>query len=146
MAHVRKQLRDWLRINLAGSPQAGSRVEERRSLPLGKDLKPTLLFEVSNEGSTDLDMDGTQQRVDIVRISACVKDDSVEGADTLDALALFVEGIFSNDPTLGGIAQDYAYQTTEFNFVGTAERTLCVAALTFAVTLFTARADPETAL
>ncbi|RWC47958.1 MAG: hypothetical protein EOS55_13920 [Mesorhizobium sp.] len=146
MAHVRKRLRDWLASNLVGSPHAGLRVEQRRSLPLAKDLKPTLLFEVSNEASTDIDMDGHQQRVVGVRITACVKDDSADGEDTLDALAVFVEGVFASNPTLGGLAQDYAYQTTECNFSGGAERTLCTAALTFAVTVFTARADPETAL
>ncbi|TPK38699.1 hypothetical protein [Mesorhizobium sp. B2-5-3] len=146
MSHVRNQLRDWLAANLVGSPQAGSRVEQRRSLPLAKDLRPTFLFEVSNETSTDIDMDGHQQRVIGVRVTACVKDDSSDGEDTLDAMALFVEGVLSDDPTLGGIAQDYAYQATEFNFTGNAERTLCTAALTFAVTVFTARADPETAL
>jgi hypothetical protein len=146
MPHVRTQLREWLAANLVGSAQAGSRVEQRRSLPLSKDLQPTFLFEVSNEASIDIDMGGDQQRTVGVRITACVKDDSGDGEDTLDAMATFVEGVFSDDPTLGGIAQDYAYQATEFNFVGTAERTLCSAALTFAVTVFTARADPQTAL
>ena len=146
MAHVRKQLRDWLAANLVGSPQVGFRVEQRRSLPLAKDLQPTLLFEVSNEASADIDMDGNQQRVVGIRITACVKDDSADGEDTLDAMALFVEGVFSTNPTLGGLVQDYAYQATECSFVGNAERTLCTAVLTFAVTVFTARADPQTAL
>lgn len=146
MAHVRKQLRDWLAANLVGSPQAASRVEQRRSLPLAKDLRPTFLFEVSNEAATDIDMDGHQQRVIGIRITACVKDDSADGEDTLDAMALFVEVVFSGDPTLGGIAQDYAYQATECSFTGNAERTLCTAVMTFAVTVFTGRGDPETAL
>ena len=144
MAHVRKNLRDWLKDNLAGSTAAGDRVFVRRQLPLEKDFEPTLLISIENERSADQSMDGLQMRAAAVRITACVKDDSESGEDMLDELAAFVEGVFADDPTLGGNADTYEYQATEFAFTAAGEKTLCTAALTFAVTMLTNRADPET--
>jgi len=146
VAHVRKQLRDWLKAELAGSAEAGSRVFVRRSLPLARDLQPTFLLSIENERSADMSMSGSQNRTVAVRITGCVKDDSEDGENTLDAMAVFAEGVFSADPTLGGMAETYEYQATEFAFTAQGETTLCTAALSFAVTLLTARDDPETLL
>jgi len=146
MAHVRKQIRAWLKANLTGSAEAGNRVFMRRTLPLEKNLQPSLIVAVQNERSADASMGGTQQRVVEVRITACAKGDSEATEDTLDALGVFVEGKFAADPTLGGLAETYEYQATEFAFSGDAERSFCTAAFTFAVTLFTARGNPETSL
>lgn len=145
MAHIRKQLRDWLKANLAGSTEAGSRVHVRRSLPEPKSLQPTLQIAVQGERSRDVSMDGGQAREVLVRITALCKGDSEAGEDTLDALAVFVEEMLASNPTLGGIAQTYEYQATEFAFSGEGDKTLCSAAMTFAVAVFTGRDDPETA-
>ena len=146
MPHIRKHLRDWLKANLAGSALAGDRVFVRRTLPLERNLQPSLIVAVQNERSADASMDGIQQRTVEVRITACVKGDSEAGEDMLDALGVFVEGKFAADPTLGGLAETYEYQATEFAFGGDAERSLCTAAFTFAVTLLTNRGNPETSL
>lgn len=147
MAHVRSQVRGWLAGNLAGSPEAGGRVYMRRTLPLEKDLRPSFLVAIQSERSADISMQGTQRRTVEVRVTGCVKDsDSEDGEDTLDAMALFVEGVFAADPTLGGIAETYEYQGTDFAFNAGAETNVCTAASTYAVTLLTARDDPETAL
>ena len=61
-------------------------------------------------------------------------------------MAVFVETVFAADPTLGGLASDYVYRSTEFSTGSVGEKTLSVAALTFAVTLMTGRRDPETIL
>lgn len=146
MAHIRKQLRDWMKVNLVGSPQAGNRVYVRRTLPLPKHLQPTLLIAIQNERSVDASMSGSQQRDVAVRITACAKGDAEATEDTLDALGVFVEKKFAAAPDLGGLASTYEYQTTEFEFSGGGEDTLCTAAFTFTVTLFTNRSDPETSL
>lgn len=146
MSHIRQQLRDWLKANLAGSTEAGSRVLIRRQLPLQKALQPTLVVSVMAEKSNDISMDGLQQREVTIRVTACVKDDSEAGEDTLDALGVFVEGVFAENPTLGGIAQEYEYQGTEHAFAAEGEVTLCTAAMTFAVAVNSRRDDPETAL
>jgi hypothetical protein len=148
MPHIRNQIRMWLKTNLAGSPDAGSRVFIRRAVPLPKGLQPTLLVSIQNEPSTDMSMgdDPMQDRVPQVRITACAKGDAEETEDVLDRLAVFVENQFAVDPTMGGLIQTYAYQLTEFNFSGEGEATLCTAALTFALSVYTRRGDPETAL
>lgn len=143
MAHVRKRIRDWLKVALAGSAEAADRVEVRRSLPTEKGIQPTLLIAVQNEQSQDDAQGGSQQREIAVRITAVARGDAEATEDTLDALAVFVERVFAADPTLGGIAATYEYQATEFAFNGEAERTLCTAALTFSVLVFTDRIDPE---
>lgn len=145
MAHVRKQLRDWLKANLAGSTEAGGRVHVRRSLPEPKDLQPTFQVAVQSERSRDVSMDGGQAREVLVRITALCKGDSEAGEDTLDAMCVFAEEKLAADPTLGGVAQTYEYQATEFAFSGEGEKTLCSAAMTFAVAVYTGRDDPETA-
>jgi hypothetical protein len=148
MAHVRTQIRAWLKTNLAGSADAGARVYISRALPLPKDLRPTLLVSIQSESSNDMSMgdDPMQERVPVVRVTACAKGDSEETEDVLDRMAVFVEGVFAGDPTMGGLIQTYSYQTTEFNFGGDNEATLCTAALTFALQVYTRRGDPETAL
>lgn len=141
--HVRKQIRDWLKVALLGSAEAGDRVEVRRALPTEKNVQPTLLIAVQNEQSQDDAMGGSQRREIAVRITAVAKGDAEATEDTLDALAAFVERVFAADPTLGGNAATYEYQATEFAFNGEAERTLCTAALTFTIMVFTDRTDPE---
>lgn len=146
MPHIRTQIRGWLKSNLAGSPDAGSRVFARRSLPLPKDLAPTLNFSFQAERSSDVSMDGTQERMPEVRIAACAKGDAEATEDILDRLALFVEGVFADNPTMGGLIDSYAYQSTEFSFSGEGEKVFCTAALTFVLTLYTKRTNPQTAL
>ena len=146
MSHIRTQLRGWLKTSLAGSSEAGSRVYVRRSLPLPEDLQPTILIAIQNELSSDISMSGTQRRGVAVRITLCAKGDAEATEDTLDELAVFIEGVLAADPTLGGLAETYEYQSTEFEFSGAGEKTLCTAALTFLVTLLTARDDPQNPL
>jgi len=148
MAHVRKAIRDWLKANLTGSADAGSRVEVRRSLPLPDALQPTLLIAVQNEASTDQSMGSnpSQLRRITVRVTACAKGAAEATEDILDRLAVFVEGKLAADPSLGGGAETYEYQSTEFEFNATGDKTLCTAALTFAVIVLTARNNPETPL
>ena len=51
MPHIRKQIRDWLKANLMGSA-LGDRVFVRRTLPLERNLQPSLIVAVScMEGS-----------------------------------------------------------------------------------------------
>lgn len=146
MAHVRQQVRSWVRDNLMGSAIAGSRVFVSRTAPLPDALQPTLLIAVQNERSADISAQGSQRRDVTVRVTACAKGDAEATEDVLDELAVFVESTFATDPTLGGLAEAYEYQSTEFEFNGSGEKTLCTAALTFAVTVFTARSDPETSI
>lgn len=146
MTHVRTQVRAWLSSHLVGSPDAGARVFARRALPLEKNLSPTLIYSVQNERSADVSMDGTQERVLDVRVTACAKGDADDTEDVLDRLALFVEEVFAGAADMGGLIATYAYQSTEFSFAGEGEKTLCTAALTFALTLYTNRDDPETSL
>jgi hypothetical protein len=91
-------------------------------------------------------MDGTQERVPLVRVTACTKGDSEETEDLLDRLAVFIEQTFADDPTMGGLINTYIYQATEFSFAGDAEQSVCAAALTFALSTYTKRDDPETPL
>jgi hypothetical protein len=146
MTHVRKQIRDWLMANLAGSAEAGSRVHDQRALPLAKDGVPALLFSIQSEQVSEQDFEHTQERIVTLRVTGVVKDDSSSGGDTLDALGVFVEGRFSSDPTLGGIVKRYEYQGADFAFAGDGEKTLCTMAMRFAVQIFTERSDPETAI
>lgn len=146
MAHIRKQLRDWLKGAMTGSPEAGDRVFVRRSFPLGKDLQPSFLVSVENERSADVSMGVTQERVLSVRIVAVAKGEQEADEDMLDAMCVFVEGIFSSDPTCGSLAQTYEYQSTEFSTGALGEKVVSTAALTFAVTVYTRRDAPQTAL
>ena len=107
VAHPQTSPRLRLKVNLTGSALAGDRVFVRRTLPLERNLQPSLIVVVQNERSADASMDGTQQRTVEVRITACVKGDSEAGEDMLDALGVFVEGKFAADPTLGGLAETY---------------------------------------
>lgn len=142
MPHVRKGLRDFVKANLVGSPQAGDRVHVRRTLPLEKNLEPTFLVAIQNERSSDAAMGGSQIRAIEFRVSACVKGDGEAAEDTLDDMCVFAEKTFAG---IGGGAQTYEYQSTEFNFDASGERTLCVATMTFVAVIYTDRGDPETA-
>lgn len=146
MAHVRKQLRDWLKANLKGSAQAAGRVYVRRVLPLAKNFQTCLLIELRGEQIRDASNNGGQERIITVRVTAAVKGDSEASENTLDALGVFVEQTFANEPTLGGVAMEYEYQAAEFGFQADGEQTLCSASFTFAVMVHTNRTDPETAL
>lgn len=143
MSHIRTQIRASLKTGLTGSPDAGARVFVRRSLPLAKGLEPTLIFSFQNERSADVSMAVSQERLLEVRITACAKGDAEETEDTLDRLGLFVEQVFANDPSLGGLISTYEYQSTEFGFTGETEMTLCTAAFTFLLTFYTSRDNPE---
>lgn len=142
MAHVRTSLRNWLKTSLTGSPQAGDRVYVRRTLPLEKNLKPSLLIAIHNERSNEAAMGGSQIRRVEFRVSACVKGDGEAAENILDTLCVFVEKKLSMP---GGGAQNCEYQATEFNFDASGERTLCVATMTFVAVIYADRADPETA-
>jgi hypothetical protein len=146
MAHVRKQIRDWLAANLTGSASAGERVYDQRALPLAKQGVPALLFSIQGEQVSEQDFEHTQQRIETLRVMAVVKGDSASAGDTLDTLGVFVEGRFSSNPTLGGIVKRYEYQGADFAFAGDGEKTLCTMAMRFVLQLFTERADPETAI
>jgi hypothetical protein len=146
MAHVRKQIRDWLAANLTGSPIAGDRVYEQRTLPLAKQSVPALIFSLQGEQVAEQDFEHTQERIVTLRVTAVVKGDSSPAADTLDALGVFVEGKFSSDETLGGLATRYEYQGADFAFNSDGERTFCTMAMRFMLQLFTERDDPETAI
>lgn len=137
----RVQIRDWLLANLVGSQDAGSRVMARQALPLAKDLEPTLVFTIRSQRSTDIDMNGTQERVDLLRVTACVKGTADETEDVLDRLGMFVEDVLGSSPQLGGLIAAYEYQSTEFSHTGDGEKTLCTAAFTFSLTYYTDRAE-----
>lgn len=144
MAHVRTHIRNWLKGALNGSAEAGDRVVVRRVLPLEKNFQPTFLIAVQGETAAESEMGGQQERTILVRVTACVKGDSENGENTLDAMCVFAERTFANDPSLGGHALEYQYQQTEFEFGGEGEKILCTAAMTFAVLVETSREDPET--
>lgn len=146
MTHIRTQIRGRVKTRLSGSPDAGARVLGRRSLPLPRELAPTFIFAFQNERSTDVSMDGTQERVAELRVTACVKGDAEATEDVLDRMGLYAEQRFSADPTLGGLIETYAYQSAEFSFVGEGDQTLCTAAYTFALTYYAKRGDPQTSL
>lgn len=146
MTHVRTQIRAWLKTNLAGSADAGNRVFIRRSLPLEKDMQPTLIVAFHNERSTDITTDGTQERAPEIRITACAKGDAETTEDVLDRLGLFVEHTLAANPTFGGLVSTYEYQSTEFAFASDGDRTFCTAAFTFTAAYFTNRGDAENSL
>lgn len=146
MAHIRTQQRASIKAMLAGSPDAAGRVLVRRGLPLQKDFQPTFLVSFQNERSEDVSMGGAQLRTLEVRVTACVKGDSEAGEDTLDRMALWAEERFAANPTLGGLAETYAYQSTEYGFFDGGEATLCTAAITFVAQSYTRRDDPENTL
>lgn len=144
MAHIRTQIRARVKTLLTGSPDAGARVENRRTLPLPKGLAPTFIFAFQNERSTDISMDGTQERVAELRITACAKGDASATEDILDRMALWAELQFAGDPRFGGLIDTYAYQSTEYSFAGDGDQTLCTAGITFALTWYAKRGNPET--
>lgn len=147
MAHIRKQIRDWLKEALKGSPQAGGDVFVRRVLPNEKSKGATLNIEIRNERSQDVSMDRLQRREVEFRVVALVKaNDAEDGEDILDALAAFVEDKIGDDPYLGGLAKSTEYQATELAFSAEGEKTLCTAALTFMALVATRAGNPETAL
>lgn len=146
MAHIRTQIRDRVKTLLTGSADAGNRVENRRTLPLPKGMAPTFIYSIQNERSADVSMDGTQERVADLRVTACAKGDAETTEDILDRMALWTEQQFAGDPRLGGLIDTYAYQSTEFSFAGDGEQTLCTAGITFALTYYAKRGNPETAL
>lgn len=146
MAHVRVQLSTWVVSALLGSDDADNRVYLRRALPLAKTLPATFLVSIANERSADVSGSGTQERVADLRVIACVKADSDDAEDILARMATFAEETLAGDPTFGGLARTYEYQSTEFSVAGDGDRTCNVAAMTFAVTYYTRRTDPQTAL
>lgn len=146
MAHIRKQIRDYLKIALSSSDIAGRRVYVQRSIPLEKDSEACILISPQTERSADASMSGTQERVYSLRITAVVKSGDEVAQDTLDALGMFVERVFATDPTLGGLVQTYEYQAAEWSGDGGGEWPFCTTAMTFAVTYYTDRSNPEISL
>jgi hypothetical protein len=105
-----------------------------------------LIFSVQGERVTAIDLSSRQQRIITVRITAVVKGDNATGSDTLDALGVFVEEKIAATPKLGGIVKYYEYLGSNFAFNSDGERTLCTLSMDFALTVFTRREDPETAI
>lgn len=146
MARVSNQVCTYLKPKLAASPDAAGRAFVRRTYPLAREARPAYLVSVDVERSEDVAMGGTQERIATVRIVAIAKGDQEDDEALLDRMAVFAEGVFSADPTLGGLAVDYVYRSTEFSTGSIGEKTVSVAALSFDVTIITRRADPETPL
>ena len=137
----RVEIRDWLLANLVGSMDAGARVLARKALPLAKELAPTFIFSIQNQRSTDISMSGTQLRVDLLRVTACVKGAADETEDTLDRMGMWVEDVLGINPRMGGLIATYEYQGTEFSHAGEGEKTLSTAAFSFALTYYSDRAE-----
>lgn len=146
MTHVRTQIRVAVAALLAGSADAGGRVQGRRSLPQPKGLSPTFIYAFQNERSNDVSMGGTQERVAELRITACAKGDAEATEDILDRMAVHVDQRLSANADLGGLIQTWEYLSTEYSFSGEGEQTLCTAALTYALTYYTRREDSQTSL
>lgn len=146
MAHVRSQLLAYLKPRLTVCPDATGGLFVRRTYPLGLGMRPVFLLSIDVERSEDISAGGTQERVSSVRVVAVAKGDQEADEETLNRMAVFAETVFSDDPTLGGLASDYQYRSTEFSTGSSGEKVLSAAALTFDVTMTTRRDNPETAL
>lgn len=146
MSHVRKQVRDWLKANLAGSAQAGSRVYVRRALPIAKDSAAVLLIDIDGEGLAEISMDGLMERQVRFTIRGAAKGSAETTENLLDALGVFVEETIDANKTLGGLAKDCTPESSNFSFSADGEKTLGTLSMNYVATVHSLRGDPETAI
>lgn len=146
MSHVRKQLRDKVRLALAGVSGGGA-LGVNRARPWPKDASPSLGVRTPQENSTDTDMNGGQARV--IRLMVDISDKAkteVELSDALDAVALEVEVAIFAAGSFGALAQMVSYRGATLMIDGGAEKLAGTMSLAFDVTVYTEEMHPETAL
>lgn len=146
MTHVRKQIRDYVKDLLIGSELCGPRVDASRAKPKPKGAAPSCHVYTSADQSSDIDRDGTQQRVVRLKIDAIAEGDADDLQDRFDEFAVYAETEMANDPNLGGLAAATEYRGTSFASNAEAQTPFGVMTISYDVTVLTLNSDPQTAL
>jgi len=138
--HKRKLIRQAVKAALATLPPATLKtVETSRRRDWQEEQLPAAAVYTPAEDSARASTQRQLQRQMPVVIDLQAEG-TVELDDTMDALALAVEGVMAADPRLGGLATDSWLSRTETGFLGEAETGRGLCKLTYTVVYFT-RAD-----
>ena len=146
MSHVRQQIRDEIVTTLTGLTTTGSNVFRSRIFPLEETNLPALCIYTKSETSEydTIGLPRSVNRVLDVAVEAYVK--GVSNYDnTLDTIAVEVEGAIAADITLGDLAKDAQITAFEADFAGDGEQPVAVGRFTVTVEYRTVENDVENA-
>jgi len=147
MAHVRKTIREYFGTQLTGLTTTGSNVFESRVYPMQSSKLPAVLIYTTSEESAEsaFSKKRVQDRTVDVNVEGYVRA-IANFDDTLDQIAVEVEGAILDDPTLGGLAINTELTGTEATYSGDSEQPVGTIRLTFQVQYRTESGQPETAI
>lgn len=147
MSHARTQIRQAVVALLNGNTEAGNRVFSSRVHPLDDAKLPALLVYTPQEniGERSMQRPRTQQRQLQLMVEGYLKARGDIDAEA-DALALEVEQLIADDPTLAGLVKDISLESTATQLSGEGEKPVAVITLTFAVLYCVKENAPQTAV
>jgi hypothetical protein len=147
MAHVRKQIRDFVVAALKAHTAAGNNVYPNRTRLIGSEKLPAIgvstLDEVATRYRDDPELK-TYQRTVQVALDLFLQGDATD--DQLDELAEAVEAKMEADDTFGGRAMDMTLSATRDVYSGEGERVAGRKRLTYDVTYVTAAGVPDVSI
>lgn len=146
MAHIRKQIRDYVASLIVGSELCGDNVDTSRAKPKKRDSPNSAHVYTAADQSSDISRDGTQQRIVRLKIDAVAKGDDDDLQDRFDDFGVHVETEMANDPRLNNLAAATEYKGTSFGVNVDGESPFGVMTISYDVTVLTLNSDPQTAL
>ena len=141
--HVRKQIRDYIAALLEDLTTTETRVFTNRVRAMKKKDLPGLIIYTVEEDSDPGAVGGHLNRTLDLAVEAYVKTSETID-DDLDTIAAEVETAIASDPTLGGLAQDVLYASSELFLDGEGDKKTGVIRMIFQVGYRTAKTDPTT--
>ena len=146
MAHLRKQIRDQLAVELTGLPLTGSNVFTNRHRPVAASKVPFILVYTADEASEP--SGGMGQQYNLMRTVAVVVEIIASAAsaldDTLDGIAESVEAAIGYS-RLGGLVKQVALSGTEYEYDAEASKDHGTLRLTYQALYFTRANDASAA-
>ncbi len=134
MAHKRKEIRAYIKTELAELAGMAAKVFSNRPTPTWDVELPALFVYTLLEGGEPTADNGPSPSKRKLSLAIEVRVQADENLDdTIDDLAELVEGKITADPTLGGNAARASYVSTEIDVAAQGERPIGAARLTYEV-------------
>jgi hypothetical protein len=148
MAHVKKQIRDTIKTTLTGLATTGANAFDSRVYDLQASELPALTIYPGSESVEYLTLNrGSRSKEHTFEIGIDAVATGTSGlADTLDLIEKEVVVALSADPTIGGLARDCFFVSSENIISGEGDKPSGIRRMVYQAVFVTLETDPETAL